>query len=1277
MMRGDRVGERFEILEQVAAGGMGIVYSARDLETGERAAVKLLREVEAETIERFVLEARVLERLDHPGIVGYLASGRSGDGVHFLAMEWLEGEDLAARLERGPLSIPESVAVARQVAEILGHAHAQGVVHRDVKPSNIFLMGGDLDRVRVLDFGVARLAAESMHLTQTGALLGTPAYMAPEQIRKSKAVDNRADLFSLGCVLFECLTGQLPFDGTSIVAVMTRILFDDAPPVTERVPETPEPLAALVARLLEKDRASRPLSARVVLEALEALDGPPAGIKRSRRAITHMESRLVSVVIAGAPRGGAIEAAPAALERIARDHRARVEPLIDGSIAAVLTGAAAAGDLCAGAARCALALRALHPGSPMALATGRAVLERPGALAEVIERAAELAAAPIESGIALDELTARLLGPRFVVGRDPFALFGESHEAESPLLLGRPSRFVGRSGELRALTNLLEECVTTPVARVAVLRGPAGSGKSRLRAELVARATWDALGAPGDGVSVWFGRGDPMREGAAHALLSDVVGALAGVKEGEPLARSRARLFERVGRHLAGDEARRVCDFLGEIAGVHFDDEGSVPLAAARQNPQLMADQTRRAFEDFVIAECSAGPVLLVLEDLQWGDRPSLSIVETALRRSAGLPLLVLGVARPEVADLHPDLWSEHRPLELAVGALSESASRELVRDVLGDAVDDARVDELIAQASGNAFYLEEIVRHVAEGRAEHIPETVLAMAQSRLEALPDKPRRVLRAASVFGETFWTSGLSAMLADDIGGDQVRASLDELREREVITGQPSSRFSEAAGREYRFRHGPLRDAAYAMLPDHDRVVAHRIAAEWLESAGESNPMLLAQHLELGDERGQASKYYRRAAEVALEANDLDGVLDGATRAAGCGVSDREAAELRLLEATALRWQARYEEAERRATDALAGLTPLRGSWYRAIEEIAEASLPLGKTHRLAPLGDAVRPPPGRSGPRNEFVIAASTLAMQLYLAGQMPEGDAVMDRLERFVEGVADLPPLSAARTAFARATRAMIRGDMGLTLEHARRAVEAYDTAGDLRNAALMRTNLAYAYLELGASDRAEATLSASWGAAERIGLPAIAAYAKQNLGIALYHQDRLEEALDIERDALESLAGGHDLRNEGFCLIYLGQIHWGLGDRPAAAAALDRALETLAEIAPARAYAEAILASQLRVIGDRQRARELATSAAETLDRLGGIDQGEARVRLEHALALMGTGDADAAWRAIEIAYRRLMDRAEKISDEAWRRSFLENVPENRRTCQLWSARP
>jgi tetratricopeptide (TPR) repeat protein len=266
----DSLGRRLVFGPQVGAGGMGRVYRATDERTGATVAVKLVRDAHGDTdLTRFAAEAEILEALDHPAIVAHVGHGTTADGDPYLAMAWLDGESLSARLARGPLGLDEVLVLGRRVANGLAAAHAAGIVHRDLKPSNIVLVDGDVARATIVDFGVARRLGGDV--TRTGEVFGTPGYMAPEQVRGQRDLDGRADLFALGCVLYHCLTGRRAFEGEEILTLLAKLLLEDPPPLRALRPDAPPRLEALVAQLLAKDHARRPVAAGDVSAELAAI----------------------------------------------------------------------------------------------------------------------------------------------------------------------------------------------------------------------------------------------------------------------------------------------------------------------------------------------------------------------------------------------------------------------------------------------------------------------------------------------------------------------------------------------------------------------------------------------------------------------------------------------------------------------------------------------------------------------------------------------------------------------------------------------------------------------------------------------------------------------------------------------------------------------------------------------------------------------------------------------------------------------------------------------
>ena len=1275
---------RFELHARVGRGGSGDVFRATDRETGATVAVKRLLPAgeEAAARDRFGREVRMLARIDDPHVVRYVAHGVDDTGAACLVVEWLEGEDLAQRQRRAPLSATEALDVVRQAASGLHVLHQAGVVHRDVKPGNLFLVAGrdGALRVKVIDLGIARAAGETT-LTNVGVMLGTPYYMSPEQARGEDRVTAASDVFALGVVLFELLARRRPFTGNDFFAVIAKIVLQDPPRLRDAVPGIPPVVDFIVRRAMSKEPQHRFGSARELAEALadvkpwtialpSASPAAPAvtiggATTRAAAALSVTgERRVVTAVFAGLP-PLAPDADLAVFEAIAVEHGAVCHPMLGRRVIAVFGGDRTAGDELLRAARAALAAAARLTRVHLAIATGRALAGATGLTGDIIDRGAvhlrpssdAAPSGPASVAIRVDEPTARLLEEHFVIERREHGpvLTGPRPAFARRTLVGRPIPCVGRDRELATLQALYDECAAEPAARVAIVTGPAGIGKSRVRDEVLSRLARAEVRP-----EILLARGSPLAEASAFGLLAPAIRRLAGILDGEPAAEQRSKLAARIGRR-----APTAVALVGQLCGVP-----SEAGAGSTRDAVLTGDLMQGAFIEWLEAECAAQPVVLVLEDLHWGDRPSVRFVDAALRALEARPFFVLALCRPEVTARFAGLFADRGAQEIRLGPLGAKASERLVRAALGEGADAAAVQRIVARAEGNAFYIEELVRAVADGAGDVLPDTVLGMVQARLDALGNEPKRILRAASVFGQTFWRGGVAALLGE--APESVADPLERLAAMEVCSRRPGASFPGET--EYAFRHMVVREAAYAMLSDVDRSVGHRLAGAFLERAGEVDPAILALHYERGDEPVTAARHYLRAAEKALGGNDFAVAIEHAERSVSLGegeLGDEARGSARLVQAEAHRWRAELGPAAVAGAQAAELLPRGHAAWFRAVRETIGANGRLGHFDLVLMWAEEAIAASGEADTASARVAALAPAAGQMIYSGNAAGAARVVAEMDRIAEAAAGLEPMAAARLHQVRALQADHGGDAEAALAEHHAALAGFERAGDRRNACLTLSNIGYTQATLGAYAEAEDALRRSHATAEAMGLGTIAPLALHNLGGVLHWLGRTEEARAVEEQAVCAFERAKDPRLEGASRVYLSRILLTAGDANAAEAEARRVAEAPASPPPLRAGALAALAAALV---EQKRVAEALTAAVEAnrvLASLGSVEDFETLIGVVHAEAHEAAGDLDAARAAIADARRRVLLRAARFG-EAARARFLEGVPDNARCLKL-----
>ena len=322
--RGTRVGtivaDKYQVVDEIGRGAMGTVYEAINRSIGKHVALKFLEgnvEHDASVRARFLREAQTASLVESPHVVHIFDSGLSDDGTPFMVIELLRGEDLRKRLRReGRLDIEQAVTVITQTLRALVSTHAAGIVHRDLKPENIFLCNVEAAQpfVKILDFGISKVTRPETSLdtlTHQGVVLGTAYYMSPEQARGETDIDGRSDIYAVGAILYEMLTGRTPHVGNVHHAVLVNICTQDAPDVRLLAPQVPEPLARSVARALNRERDQRFRDAQAFLQALD----PMLPSRLSTDSVPRVDSATL-VAQAAPTRSGVISPSGAAVKRL-------------------------------------------------------------------------------------------------------------------------------------------------------------------------------------------------------------------------------------------------------------------------------------------------------------------------------------------------------------------------------------------------------------------------------------------------------------------------------------------------------------------------------------------------------------------------------------------------------------------------------------------------------------------------------------------------------------------------------------------------------------------------------------------------------------------------------------------------------------------------------------------------------------------------------------------------------------------------------------------------
>ncbi len=780
---------------------MGTVHRAMDLETGSFVALKTIDD-DPRFADRFTRERRLLQEISHPSIVGFIGSGTHQDRP-FLVMEWIEGCDLADALARGPLAIGAALTLCELIANALSAAHARGVVHRDVKPKNLMLMHGSVSDPKLTDFGIARLDKASRSLTQLGTAVGTPGYMAPEQVQSAGGVDARADVFSLGCVLFACVTARNPYAAETAFASMARVVGEEPPRLRDLWPDIPPMVDELCAALMAKAPAERPADGGEASALIAACARSLEDSELRYQPRSHLgpgEQRLTSAVFvelaAKADCGSTpVTAGPDetvvgpsyALDEVVhgwlRGFGREAQVIGPTTFAVLFDGPGASTDLAAKAIACALGLASRLRSERVLVVSAPRDVSR-GDLGELAERAQNLLRdlAPTSSAadvVLVDATTSSLSAGVFSFADDVGGAFRILPSATTETVLpAPPSPLFGRDRERELIELTFCEVFDEHAARAILVEGPSGCGKTSL---------------------------------IEHAL-------------------SRVHV-ERPNVHAVRLKPRTP------------NLSGSVDLFRACATPSYTSAQE---FQNHVRDKLGVGPVVVFVDDLRFADRASLDVLGVLVSSARESPLAVIGALRSEDRSNFPRLWQDVDVLDIRLPGLSRAAIDQAILETLGPAHDPDLARKIHDGAGGNPFRLVEMLRAAKDGCAA-IPEAVLALISAQLQELGESDRALLRAASVFGDVFWARGVATMV-DQQRSKEVEPRLRALAQRGYLAVHPVSQFDGEL--ELSFKQTMIREAAYASLLTTDRALAHTLAADWL-SATNGDIASIATHRRLAE------------------------------------------------------------------------------------------------------------------------------------------------------------------------------------------------------------------------------------------------------------------------------------------------------------------------------------------------------------------------------------------------------------------------------------------
>lgn len=1034
---------------------MGDVSRGVDLDSGVPVAIKRALGTGEQTRLRFEREVAALQRVRHPGVVRVLDHGEDAEG-YWLVMAWVEGETLQAALRRGPLGESDVRALATRLASALAAVHEAGIVHRDVKPSNILLPEGRAESAVLVDFGLARCETDA-RATASGALVGSPMYMSPEQARGEPTHGPQADVFSLGATLYECASGRPPFRGTNALTILAKVLTLRPEPLGRVSPWTRGNFDRVVERMMSRNPADRPKDGADLLRMLDECHFPSSDRREPLATLSDVEVRPATILVAtsGPPvpaHGGTTASLGGAAGELSDwadicSHFGGVsEGAFHPTLFVTFVTSGIARDDARLAARAALALRDHAPHAKVFVATGTSFVSQAGT-SELTADFAESALRSLEereaSGVFLDGPTEGLLDATFVVEADSGAgrarLVGRNAEpAPGREIDGRAVPFVGRDLELRALELGIQQAREEGQASVIWVVAEAGRGKTALR-EVTATRLEET-----PGTRVLRTRCDALAAETPYAMLADLIATRFRL--------SRSASFD---DQVAALTQRLPLEGFTSVMPRSLASPFGIVDAVGGTDPMTMQRELVSAIKEWFALDAAARPdqtLVLLIDDVQWSDASSWGVLESVLS-GQGLHVSIVGFARPEFLERAPRPLSGLAPREMPLPKLGPRASEKLLRALMGRSAEGKDLSSFLRVADGSPLYLEELARTQIAGASSFAPAgSMLAMLQARCASLPVRQRTTLRVAAAVGHSFSKRVLTEIL-DGRELEEIDATLAALaREEFIVSEDGRGNFAE-----WSFRHALVRDAAHSLLAPEDQKTVHARVYRAEKRLGNVSSSALAVHAEKGGLFEEAATELVLVAESMLAVSDLLGATDVVQRIQGLVPSVPVRGEAYVIGAIAKFFLGDLPTALSWSLEGLILSTRRSRLWVRAVGYLAAIIGHVRPAQRPPALEDALAALLERPILSEELLALSEALALGVQTSAAMYPGDIVWTqaasaRLQRLYEhrGALDV---SKGWAALGLAWSAYYAGGTPETVDTwCARAVAHFETAQDRRN---------------------------------------------------------------------------------------------------------------------------------------------------------------------------------------------------------------------------------